>query len=115
MINDFDKGEFISNTDHLYTGQLQSYLDNSFLQSTGVYQEIQSYKLRLHIQRLPCKNTVWSKGIEIGEKVCIRVFAYACKKSEIQLNPAIMDVKRPTNFIHYNQISVIADIEIKRN
>ena len=48
MIKDFDKGELISNTDPLYTGQLHSYLDDSILQSPGIYQELQSYKLKLH-------------------------------------------------------------------
>ena len=36
-------------------------------------------------------------------------------KTVIQLHPAITDVKGPTNFIHYRWISLIANIEIKRN
>ena len=32
----------------------------------------------------------------------------------VQLNPAIMVVKEPTNLIYYKQISVIANREIKR-
>ena len=31
----------------------------------------------------------------------------------ILLNPAITDLKGPTNFFHYRQISVIANIEIR--
>ena len=36
-------------------------------------------------------------------------------RHNIQLNPGITDAKGPINFIHYRQISVIANIEIKEN
>ena len=34
---------------------------------------------------------------------------------KLQLNPTIPDVKGPTSYIHYRWISIIANIEIKRN